>query len=102
MADAFVREYRELATDAKGRVMAAGREDGTPVPNNVSYTTSTQSAAFGNHTHLIRVMVEADAWADIGSAPVAVKADGIKLNADVEYYFGVLPTHKIAFYDGAS
>lgn len=102
MANISITEYRELARDAYGNVIAAGREPAL-ARQNVSYTTSTQSSALQGDTHFIRVKADADAYLNFGTNPTAT-GDSTFVEADVAEFFGVLPGQdlKIAIYDGTS
>jgi hypothetical protein len=71
----------------------------------VTYTTSTQSAAFGLNPRIkfIRVICDAKAHFVVGTNPTAT-ANSPYVAADVAEYFGLAlgGTWKIAFYDGSS
>ena len=79
---------------------------GAPVsrPNStqaVTYTTSTQSAAFGSSTRMIRVIADTDVYLAFGANPTAT-ANDIRVPANQVEYFGVNPGEKVACYDGSS
>lgn len=67
----------------------------------VTYTTSTQSTAFGTATNLIRVIADADVYLAFGASPTAT-ATAIRLPANAVEYFAVHPGQKVACYDGTS
>ena len=67
----------------------------------VTYTTSTQSTAFGDDTNMIRVIADADVYLDFGANPTAT-ATAIRVPADSVEYFAVRPGEKVACYDGSS
>ena len=67
----------------------------------ITFSTSTQSAAFGGSTKLIRVVADADCRIKVGPNPTAV-ATGLLLKANVIEYFGVAAGEKLAVYDGVS
>lgn len=100
MANAYIREFARLS----------GAENGTPqapmepavTSQTVSFTTTTQSAAFNDRTRFIWVRVDAAANYKAGDNPTATATDYPQLQADTDYFFGVKPGDKIAFYDGTS
>lgn len=102
MATLYIREYEFLAGDNGGKVIQAGHENGYTTGQAVSFTTSTQSAAFQDTTRLIRVTADAEAFLDFGTNPVAAAADGVQIQADTPEFFGVVPGQLVAAYDGTS
>lgn len=100
MANAYIREYARLS----------GAENGTPqapmepavTSQTVSFNTSAQSAALNDRTNLVWVRVDAAANMAVGANPTAAATDYPQLQADTDYFFGVKPGDKIAFYDGTS
>jgi hypothetical protein len=67
----------------------------------VTFTTSTQSAAFGAFTAVIRVIATADVFLAFGASPTAT-AVAVKVPANTVEYFGVYAGEKVACYDGVS
>lgn len=67
----------------------------------VTYSTSTQSLAFGLNTNLVRIVSDADVYLTFGLSPTAT-ATAIKLAANTVEYFEVVPGDKVACYDGSS
>lgn len=68
---------------------------------NVSFTTSNQSAAFDEATRLIRVIADADVFLAFGDNPTAT-ATAVKVPANSVEYFEVEGGSKVACYDGSS
>lgn len=102
MANMYIREYRYVLRDEGGNIVQAGHEDGYRTGQAVTFTTSTQSAAFQSDTRFVRITTDAEAFLDFGSNPAAVAADGIQVQADTPEFFGVEPGQKVAAYDGVS
>ena len=100
MATLFITEYEDLAHAGLDARAQAGLENGT-TRQTVTFTTSTASAAFGTYTKFIRVMADAYACLEFGSAPTATATDH-PIQANVEYWFGVVGGQKVAAYDGSS
>lgn len=74
----------------------------------VAYDASTRSTAFGAKTSVIRIVCSTDCHAKFGTTaapttPTAV-ADGTAtfLKANIEYYFAVIPSSKVAVIKDAS
>jgi hypothetical protein len=92
---------KALITESQG-IMKFGMPVQFPdTTQAVTYTTSTQSAAFGASTNLIRVIANADVYLAFGANPTA-DADDIRVPADTVEYFGVYAGQKVACYDGVS
>jgi len=102
MATAYIREYRFICRDEGGNVIQAGLEDGYTTGQTVSYTTSTQSAAFQDTTRFVRISCDAEAFLDFGPNPTAATTDGVNVQLDTPEFFGVQPGQKVAVYDGSS
>jgi hypothetical protein len=100
MATIHITEFIALGRDARGNELQVGKmpEHTTQV---VTYTTSTQSAAFGAETKFIRVIADAAAHLAFGSNPTAT-ANSLWVPADTSEYFSVVPGQKVAAYDGSS
>jgi hypothetical protein len=101
MATLHIREYAYLARDENGRLAQIGAEP-AEAGQSVSFSTSSQSAAFQVDTRFVRVIADADAWLDFGADPTAATAGGLLVKANEAEYFGVVPGHKVAAYDGTS
>lgn len=86
MATLNIAEFVELASNASGQI-PAGK---TPAiaHQNVTFTTTTQSAAFNDKTNFVRIYSDADAVIEFGTNPTAA-APGIMVTAGVAEYFGV-------------
>lgn len=61
----------------------------------VTFTTSTQSSAFGSNTRLVRVAVDGKAHYLVGTDPTAT-TDHMLIHANTTIEFAVQPGHKIA------
>lgn len=93
MAVAYITEYQKYS--GSGTSFQAALE---PAQKNqaVAITTTTQSAAFGKNTYLIRVHVDAIACIEVGTNPAAVAGTSKRMAANQTEYFAVLPGQKIA------
>lgn len=100
MANLYITEFANLVTDEKGNLIPAGKMP-PRAEQKVTYTTSSQSAAFNQQTELIRVIADADVHLKFGSNPTATAAN-ILVKANAPEYFGVVPGQKVAAYDGSS
>ena len=104
MATLQISEFKRLAVDANGNVLAAGDMSGAVFQTPVTYTTSTQSAVLSDDTRFVRLIADADCHVLFGTSPTAT-ATHTRLEANVAEYFGVGPhagLMKIAAYDGSS
>ena len=100
MAILNITEYEDLARDSQGNVILAGKEPRI-TSQNVTYTTSAQSAAFSGKTKYIRVVADAVAYLDFGTNPTSTLTD-TRLPSGVVEFYGVEPGHKVSAYDGTS
>ena len=101
-ATCFISEYISLVRDNTGQVVPVAREPGL-TDQSVTYTTSTASTAFNESTEFVRIICDAKAHYQFGSAPTATASDPY-VAADASEYFGVIDvgTRQVAFYDGTS
>lgn len=99
MAKAHISEYGGIIMTSNG-VAPVVREPSLTT-QAVTYTTATQSAAFGGNTKLIRIVCDADAYIAFGANPTA-DADSAFLPSGIVEYFGVAPGDKVSIYDGTS
>ena len=99
MAKAIITEYAS-AYQQHGTALPLGQEPAVAV-QAVTYTTATQSAAFGSQTRLVRIIADADANVLFGANPTA-DADDTRLEANQAEYFGVRAGQKVSVYDGTS
>lgn len=99
----YIKEYRFLAGAQGNKSIQAGLEDGTSTVEqaNVSFATSSQSAAFSDNTVLVRITCDAEAFLSFGDNPTAA-AKGVQVQADTPEFFGVVGGQKVAAYDGTS
>ncbi len=103
MATLHVIEFERLAEDSTGREMAIAMEPPL-VEQTVSYTTSTQSAAFSANTRFIYIQSDgAKAYFKTGPSPTATVGSNL-LVADDGRFVGIPAgqSFKIACYDGSS
>jgi len=100
MATLHVTEFIAMPLDANGNVLQIGKvpEHTTQV---VTYTTTTQSAAFGPETRFIRVIASAAAHLEFGTNPTAT-ATNLWIPASTPEFFAVVPGQEVAAYDGSS
>lgn len=77
-------------------VEAPGLDD-----QQITYTTSTQSAAFNADTNIIRVFAAVACFLEFGVNPTAT-AGSLFLPPGTVEYFGVKPGSKVAVHDGSS
>ena len=99
MATCLITEFRDAQLDGQGYSIPVAKSSLTT--QSVTYTTSTQSAAFQDGAKMIRVIADADVYLEFGASPTAT-ATAIKLPANTVEYFGVEQGAKVACYDGSS
>ena len=94
MAKIWITEYTELPTDAN---RAAPQIAATPsiTTQVVTFTTSTQSAAFNANTKFVRVIADANCHVLFGANPTAT-TNSMRMVADAAEYFGVVAGQKLA------
>ena len=97
MASLIITEYANLALNGHAPVP----QEPAIAEQTVTYTSATQSSAFDEKTTFIRLKPDADCHVKFGSNPTAT-ASHQELVADVEYFRGVKPGHKVSVYDGSS
>lgn len=93
MAFLYISEYGG-ARQVEGGLAQIAEEPGidqTPV----SFTTTTQSAAFAATTKMVRVLSDADCHIAFGKSPVAT-TNSKKVIANSVEYFGVKADDKVA------
>lgn len=95
-----ISEYAAIGTDATGKTIPIAVEPPAAI-QEVTYTTSTQSAAFNSRTLFVRIVCDAKAHYTFGVNPTAT-ATRPYLAADLPEYFAIKSNHKVAFYDGSS
>ena len=94
MAKAYISEYSELPV-LTGKVVPTGMEPAA-AEQVVTFTTTTQSAAFGTNTRYIRVHVDAICSYKFGANPTATTSTP-RMAASSTEFFGVNPGDKVAF-----
>lgn len=97
-----ISEYSRLVVDANNREVPVALEPAIAV-QNITYTTSTQSAAFNSDTRFVRIVCDAKAHFEFGGNPTAAATDPY-LAADTAEYFGLAggSSLEVAFYDGTT
>lgn len=93
MATLWLREYQNIA-GAGQRAVPCAMEPGT-ADQTVTFTTSTQSAAFNASTRLIEVISTVAFHYAVGSNPTATTSSQL-VPANTHKAFGVTPGHKVA------
>ena len=96
MAIAYITEYKEQAEDIRGNVIPVGQEP-AQATQKVTFTTTTQSAAFLGDTQLILVTSDTLCYARFGESPTAITAEPTLVPALTPMFFGVHPGDKVAF-----
>ncbi len=103
-ATCFISEYTNIIRDGRNYIVPVAQEPAVTI-QTVTYTTTTQSAAFDSTTKLIRIVCDAKAHFEFGTNPTATASDPY-LAADTPEYFGVdsdnPEDYEVAFYDGTS
>ena len=96
-----ISEYASMVTDPDGRVTPVALEPAV-VEQTVTYSTSAASSAVNAATRFVRIICDAKAHFEFGTAPVAETTDPY-VPADTAEYFGVVQgkSMKIAFIAGA-
>ena len=90
-----ITEYSQMAVDAAGRLLPAGKEPGayqTPVAIGAG---SVQSAAFGGQAAFVRLHADAACRIAFGANPTASSSTP-RMAAGATEFFGVTPGHKVA------
>lgn len=97
-----ISEYANLVMDEAGRIVPVAVEPSITT-QNVTYTSSAQSAAFNANTRFIRIVCDAKAHYVFSANPTATAAAPY-LAADAPEYFGVArgSSLEVAFYDGST
>lgn len=106
MAILNITYFENLGRDSQGTTVLVGElpKKGTQA---LTYTANAVSEAIPKKTRFVRLLADADAYVEVGTAPVATVAS-MKLEANVSEYFGLKSilvragTLKIAAYDGTT
>ena len=94
MAKAYISEY-DVMPILDGRVVPTGMEPAV-AEQVVTFTTTTQSAAFNARTKFIRVHADAICSYEFGANPTATTSTP-RMAASSTEFFGVVPGQKVAF-----
>lgn len=99
MATLWIREYTQTGDAGSLRSAGQGKAQIAQEPGTdqtpVTFTTTTQSAAFGNTTSYIGIVGSAAFHYVVGANPTAT-TNALKIPADTLVFIGVTPGHKIA------
>lgn len=95
MANLFIQEYSRIAGDADGHVIQAGHEPAV-TSQVVAFTTTTQSAAFNDNTHFVRLFSDTACYVKFGTNPTATTATDMPLAASTAEFFAVVPGQIVA------
>jgi hypothetical protein len=91
MAVLYISEYTQNTIDLP--VVAS---EPSTASQAVTFTTSTQSAAFRNDTRLVRLHTDTNCFVKFGTNPTATTATDARMAANQTEYFRVFPGHKVA------
>jgi len=91
MATLWIREYKALARNGSVQAPSEPGTDQTPV----TFSTTTQSAAFAAGTTYIGI-IASDAFHYVVGADPAATTDALKIPADTLIFVGVQAGQKIA------
>lgn len=99
MGNLYISEYVGIAAvsgeGGPSRVNTAAGQEPAAVEQVVAYTTTTQSAAFGSTTTMVRIHTDSICSILFGANPTAVTT-AKRLAANQTEYFGVTPGQKVA------
>ena len=107
MATINVTEYAELARDASGAEIAAGKEPNLGV-QTITFTTNTNNTAFDSAARFLRLISDTDcylAFGEDGTSPSAgsgASPTGWKLKANTVEFVGIRANAEMGVYDGVS
>lgn len=101
MATLWISEYDEIGKDSYGSKAQVASEPSNTT-QTVTYTTTTQSAAFNPSTRIIRVIADAAVYLEFGTNPTATATSLYLPSGQVEYIGIKGATIKVAAYDGTS
>ena len=92
MADLYISEYRAIGVSGGFDSMP---KEPSLATQKVSFTTTTQSAAFSKKTTIIRVKSSADCHLSFGTNPTATTSS-MHLSSGQYEWFAVKGGHKVA------
>ena len=96
MSNMYIAEYAELATDANGFTIQAGKEPALAHQKVAFTATAGASAAFNNLTKFVRIYCDAAGYLKFGTAPTAVTATDMPVSASTAEFFGVIGGQKVS------
>jgi len=91
MAVLYISEYPQNAVDVPTLV-----QEPSTVSQAVTFTTSTQSAAFRSDTRMVRLHTDTNCFIKFGTNPTATTASDARMAANQTEYFKVNPGFKVA------
>ena len=95
MSTILIAEFDVIHQSARGQAMQIPSVP--PLAGQVvTFTTSTQSAAFNASTTFIRIKAVDACHLEFGVNPTATTSSVIKMDAGETEYFGVTPGQKVA------
>lgn len=100
MATLHISEAASLGEDGRGKQIPVFPEPARTT-QAVTFTTATQSSAFGKDTRFIRIYSTAACHIAFGSNPTAT-ASSPKYAGETEYFRVVNGGDKLSVYDGVS
>lgn len=102
MATLNIIEFKKLGRDENGNIIPVA-EVPYIAEQNVTYTTTTQSAAFQGSTKFVRLVADADAYVKFDASPTAT-VTSMRLASGHPEYFSLhnVESIKVAAYDGSS
>lgn len=94
MADLYITEFQASGNSVSGAQLQVGVQPAVAM-QKVTFSASTQSAAFDSRTVFLRLHPTADCHIIVGTDPTAT-TNHMPMLADSTEYFGVLPGMKLA------
>lgn len=88
MGKLYVTEYSDIAQTVRGPAQIGQENTGVVDQTPVTYTTTTQSAAFAATTVLVRIHTDSICSINFGTNPTAT-TNNRRLDAGATEYFGV-------------
>lgn len=88
MATLWIREYEDLALDARGRPMQIALEGDAVRDQTVTFTTTVQSSAFNKSTKYVAISSSVAFHYKVGTNPTATTSNA-RVAADQWIFFGL-------------
>lgn len=96
MANLFISEYLETATDYEGRQVMAGKEPAIATQVVGIVAGHSESNPFTSGTKFVRLHTDVKCNIQIGLAPVAVIDVDARMAANQTEFFAVTPGHSVS------